>query len=279
MSIQLLLKGILFFMNFVYWFFGGTTMLMGVYLFMVKVRILHRYLDLAFDPAVFLVVVGCLVFVIAGLGFVGVLRENTCFLRAYGLCLSCILSAAFVAVLTVVWPTLSPSDSSRLESVLRRAVVIYRDDPDMEDLVNTLQSSLRCCGITHRGYLDWQHNAYFNCSQSNPSRERCGVPYSCCRDRGHLPSVMCGYGVMDTSRRSFASVERSVYTQGCLQALADLVRENLSLVSAVSAVAVGSLAVGVAGAWFLVESIDEVRRAVTLQSRAVTQSMACIEQV
>ncbi|KAL1415609.1 hypothetical protein MTO96_006730 [Rhipicephalus appendiculatus] len=223
MSIQLMLKAILFLMNFVYWFFGGTTMLMGVYLFMVKARILRRYLDLAFDPAVFLIVVGCLVFVIAGLGFVGALRENTCFLRAYGLCLSGILSAAFfVVVLTVMWPTLSPYDSVRLENVLLRAVVIYRDDPDMEDLVNTLQSSLRCCGITHRGYLDWQHNAYFNCSQFNPSRERCGVPYSCCRDRGHLPSVMCGYGVTDTSRRSFTWVKRAVHTQGCLQALTGL---------------------------------------------------------
>ncbi|KAH6921026.1 hypothetical protein HPB50_027989 [Hyalomma asiaticum] len=270
MSLQLLIKGILFLMNFVYWFFGGTTMLMGVYLFMGKVRILRRYLDLTFDPAVFLIVVGCLIFVIAGLGCVGALRENTCFLRVYGFCLSVILAAAFfVAVLTVVWPTLSPSSISRLENVLRRAVVIYRDDPDLEELVNTLQSSLRCCGITYRGYLDWKHNAYFNCSEWNPSRERCGVPYSCCRGQGRLPNVMCGYGVTDATRLSFGSVKSAVYTNGCLQALVDLIGENTFLVSMVSAVAVGSLAVGIAGAWFLLQSIAEVRRAVLLQIRTV----------
>lgn len=269
MSAELLLKGILFLMNFVYWFFGGTTALMGVYLLMVKERILHRYVDLTFDPAVFFIVVGCLVFVIAGLGCVGALRENTRFLCLYGFCLSGIVIAAFfVAVLTVLWPTLSPSNSSRLENVLRRAIIIYRDDPDMEDLINTLQSSLRCCGITSRGYLDWQHNAYFNCSQWNPSRERCGVPYSCCRGRGRLPNVMCGYGVTDTSKRSPASIERAIYTQGCLQALSGLVRENSVLISVVSAVTVGSLAVGIAGAWLLVKSIDEVRRVVMLQSIA-----------
>ncbi|KAH7978101.1 hypothetical protein HPB49_004477 [Dermacentor silvarum] len=273
MSAELLLKGILFLMNFVYWFFGGTTALMGVYLLMVKERILHRYVDLTFDPAVFFIVVGCLVFVIAGLGCVGALRENTRFLCLYGFCLSGIVIAAFfVAVLTVLWPTLSPSNSSRLENVLRRAIIIYRDDPDMENLINTLQSSLRCCGITSRGYLDWQHNAYFNCSQWNPSRERCGVPYSCCRGRGRFPNVMCGYGVTDTSKRSPASIERAIYTQGCLQALSGLVRENSVLVSVVSAVTVGSLAVGIAGAWLLVKSIDEVRRAVMLQTIATPQA-------
>ncbi|XP_065280636.2 tetraspanin-33-like [Dermacentor albipictus] len=282
MSVELLLKGILFFVNLLYWFFGGTTVLMGVYLFMVKVRILHRYVDLAFDPAVFFIVVGCLVFVIAGLGCVGALRENTRFLCLYGFCLSGIVVAAFfVAVLTVVWPTLGPSNSSlRLENVLQRAIIIYRDDPDMEDLINTLQLSLRCCGITSRGYLDWQHNAYFNCSQWNPSRERCGVPYSCCRDRGSLPNVMCGYGVTDTSKRSPASIERAIYTQGCLQALATLVRENSMLVSLVSALTVGSLTLGIVGAWLLVKSIAEARRVIMRQIIATPHARtSCLQSI
>ncbi|KAL1478679.1 hypothetical protein MTO96_034908 [Rhipicephalus appendiculatus] len=269
MSVLLLLKGLLFLMNFIYWFFGGMTALMGGYLLTVKVRILRRYVDLTFDPAIFFIVVGCLVFIIAGLGCVGALRENKNFLCFYGFSLSGIaVAVVLVAVLAFVWSTSSPPNRSGVENILRRAVVIYRDDPDMEHLINTLQSSLSCCGISSRGYLDWQHNAYFNCSPWNPSRERCGVPYSCCREQRRLPNVMCGYGVTDTTKRTLPSVEPVIYTQGCLQALIALARENSVLVSVLSAVTVGSLALGIAGSWLLMKSITSERRAVVWESAA-----------
>ncbi|XP_077485934.1 tetraspanin-33-like [Amblyomma americanum] len=268
MSVHVFLKAVLFLMNFIYWFFGCTTLLMGVYLFTVKVRILRRYIDLTFDPAVFFIVVGCLVFLIAGLGCVGAIRENTRLLRLYGFFLSgIVVTAVLVAMLGFLWSTYSPPRSSRLESILRRAIVIYRDDPDMEHLINTLQSSLRCCGISSRGYMDWQQNPYFNCTVWNPSRERCGVPYSCCRNPGRLPNVMCGYGLTDTKKKPLESVERVIYTEGCLRAVANMMRENSVLVSVLSAVTVGSLTVGIAGAWLLTQSITAARRA-ALQGNA-----------
>ena len=46
-----------------------------------------------------------------------------------------------------------------------------------------------CCGA--RGPNDWNLNIYFNCTDLNPSRERCGVPFSCCvRD----PAVSGAWG-------------------------------------------------------------------------------------
>ncbi|XP_037524275.2 tetraspanin-33 [Rhipicephalus sanguineus] len=280
MSVHVLLKGLLFLMNFIYWFFGGTTMLMGGYLLTVKVRILRRYVDLTFDPAVFFIVVGCLVFVIAGFGCVGALRENKNFLCLYGFSLSGIVVAVvLVAVLAFVWSTSTPPNRSGVEKILRRAVVIYRDDPDMEHLINAIQSSLSCCGISSRGYLDWQHNAYFNCSPLNPSRERCGVPYSCCREQRRLPNVMCGYGVTDTTKRTLPSVEPVIYTQGCLQALIALARENSVLVSVLSAVTVGSLAVGIAGSWLLMKSVTSQRRAVVWESAAVSTMLRPVSTV
>lgn len=36
----------------------------------------------------------------------------------------------------------------------------------------------KCCGWNN--YTDWSWNLYFNCTQENPSYERCAVPYSCC---------------------------------------------------------------------------------------------------
>lgn len=268
MSFHIVLKIVLSFVNFLYLFFGGMTLLMGVYLFAVKARILRRYTDVAFDPAAFFIVLGCIIFLLAGLGCVGTARENTRFLCAYGFLLSGLVSVALlVCVLGFMWSSVSPPKSARVENLLRRAVVIYRDDPDMEDLLNRLQSSLRCCGVTSRGYLDWQRNAYFNCSLWNPSRERCAVPYSCCRNQGHLPNVMCGYGMTDTRKKSLAAVERKIYTRGCLEALAQMVRENSVLVSVLCGVTVGSLAVGIAGAMLLIHSIKVARRAATEANR------------
>lgn len=41
-----------------------------------------------------------------------------------------------------------------------------------------LLSQWSCCGA--HGPDDWNLNIYFNCTDLNPSRERCGVPFSCC---------------------------------------------------------------------------------------------------
>ncbi|KAH9380872.1 hypothetical protein HPB48_012494 [Haemaphysalis longicornis] len=80
MTLHLVLKCVLSVINVVYLFFGGTTLLMGIYLFAVKARILRRYTDVAFDPAAFFIVLGCIIFLLALLGCVGAMRENTRFL-------------------------------------------------------------------------------------------------------------------------------------------------------------------------------------------------------
>ncbi|KAH6948927.1 hypothetical protein HPB50_027149 [Hyalomma asiaticum] len=209
-----------------------------------------RFLDSRF--------VGCLVFVVAGLGCVGALRGNKSFLCVYGFLLSGIVVAVvLVAVLAFVWSTSTPPNRSGVENVLRRAVIIYRDDPDTEHLVNTIESSLRCSAMYSRGYLGWQHNAYLNCSPWNPSAEH-----------RRLPNVMCGYGVTDTTNRTLPSVEPVIYTQGCLQAMVALAKENSMLVSVLSAVTIWSLAVGIAASWLLMKSITSKRRAARWESRA-----------
>ncbi|KAL3189040.1 hypothetical protein MRX96_003186 [Rhipicephalus microplus] len=117
-----------------------------------EVRILHRYVDLIFDPAVFFIVIGYLVFIIAGLQCAKALRENKNFMRLYGFSL----------------------------------------------------------------------------------------------EQRRLPNVMYGYGVTDTTKKTLHSVKPVIYTQGYLHALIGLARESSVLVSALSAVTVGSLAVAIA---------------------------------
>jgi tetraspanin-33 len=90
------------------------------------------------------------------------------------------------------------------ESFTDKIIHSYREDPDLQNLIDFGQKEVhlsyilhflytfyyskhllcidffqfKCCGLSHGGYTDWAKNEYFNCS--SPSVESCGVPYSCC---------------------------------------------------------------------------------------------------
>jgi hypothetical protein len=62
------------------------------------------------------------------------------------------------------------------DSLFERFLVEYSDDDDVRTLVDTIQSDLKCCGISSPN--DWELNPYFKCSSI--STFSCGVPASCC---------------------------------------------------------------------------------------------------
>ncbi|KHN71830.1 Tetraspanin-17, partial [Toxocara canis] len=76
-------------------------------------------------------------------------------------------------------------------------VIMYRDDPDLQALIDWVQIYFKCCGM--RSPHDWDMNIYFNkSSQQFSSPEAGGVPYSCCKqlrgaDGGPI-NYFCGHG-------------------------------------------------------------------------------------
>ncbi|XP_064488448.1 tetraspanin-33-like [Ornithodoros turicata] len=257
MTVHGLLKYTIIVMNFIYWLLGGSLFLLGLYVFLVKERILRRCVDLTFDPAVVCMVIGLGAFCLASCGCIGALRENLRLLSIYRVCLVILfIITIFFTALIFLFSVANLKSYRIVERTLRRAIVIYRDDPDLEDFINAVQISLHCCGISSRGYLDWQLNQYFNCSELNYSRERCGVPYSCCKRSGALINVMCGYGVTDSARNS--DVYRRIFTEGCLSALRRTLRENGVMLSSITGTVVGTLAVGITFVCLLMHSIKEI---------------------
>lgn len=113
------------------------------------------------------------------------------------------------------------------EGLSKDLVMKYRDDLNLQNIIDSVQKNLECCGVSDKGYKDWSQNIYFNCTNSNPSSERCGVPYSCCRLDSGLINVMCGNSIQNIS--SVVEVNKFIYTRGCIVAFTEIFERNINL--------------------------------------------------
>ncbi|MEE6479858.1 hypothetical protein FKM82_012388 [Ascaphus truei] len=118
----------------------------------------------------------------------------------------------------------------QLNFFINNNVKAYRDDIDLQNLIDFAQEYWSCCGA--HGPNDWNLNIYFNCTDSNPSRERCGVPFSCCvKDPAEdVPNTQCGYDVrmkLELEQQSY------IYTKGCVGQFEKWLQDNLIVVAGV----------------------------------------------
>ncbi|XP_074880614.1 tetraspanin-33 isoform X2 [Buteo buteo] len=184
---------------------------------------------LAVDPTILLVVVGILTFLITFCGCVGSLRENICLLQAFSVCLTVVFLLQLAAgVLGFVF---SDKARGKVSEIINSAIVHYRDDLDLQNLIDFGQKEFSCCGGV--SYKDWSQNMYFNCTAANPSRERCSVPFSCClRDTDEVViNTMCGQGMQ---AMSYLEASAFIYTNGCIDKLVNWIHSNLFLLGGIA---------------------------------------------
>ncbi|XP_064489616.1 tetraspanin-33-like [Ornithodoros turicata] len=132
------------------------------------------------------------------------------------------------------WNRLGHIKSSVKEHYFKDFIVGYRENPDYQNIVDSVQDTLRCCGMSDENFRDWNLNPYFRCEEKNPSRERCNVPYSCCRPNAssELPrSTLCGAKVLTLDDQ--AAWER-VYVRSCADAVVSGIRNRIPTIMAVS---------------------------------------------
>ncbi|MEQ2168446.1 Tetraspanin-5, partial [Goodea atripinnis] len=97
-----------------------------------------------------------------------------------------------------------------------------------------------CCGAF--GADDWNLNIYFNCTDGNPSREKCGVPFSCCTK-----------DPADSEQKDYINVK------GCVPQFEKWLQDNLTLVAGIF-IGVALLQIfGICLAQNLVSDIEAVR--------------------
>ncbi|KAL1501822.1 hypothetical protein ABEB36_007076 [Hypothenemus hampei] len=230
-------KYLIFLLNFIFWLFGGLLIGIGLYAFVDKWQLtgwvkLENVYDVILNISLVMVIMGGIIFIVSFAGCVGALRENTCLLKFYSLCLLIFfLIEMGIAILGFVFPH---SMQSVLEDNFTDKIIhTYRDDPDLQNFIDFAQQEFKCCGLSSEGYMDWSKNEYFNCS--SPSVEHCGVPFSCCINATDLSSrlvnIMCGYGVQTLS---VAEASKKVWTSGCIEIVRSWAEGNLYTIAGIA---------------------------------------------
>uniref|UniRef100_A0A3B4GVG2 Tetraspanin n=1 Tax=Pundamilia nyererei TaxID=303518 RepID=A0A3B4GVG2_9CICH len=211
-------KYLLFIFNFIFWVMSSLS----------PSALETALACLAVDPAVMLLIVGVLMFIITFCGCVGSLRENLCLLQTFCICLIVI----FILQLTagVLGFIFSDKARGKVTEVINNAIVHYRDDIDLQNLIDFGQEEFDCCGALR--YLDWSQNMYFNCSKDNPSRERCSVPFSCCILRNDtVINTMCGHNIQELD---YIEAGNRIHTNGCIDKIVDWIHSNLFLLGGIA---------------------------------------------
>ncbi|RXM32303.1 Tetraspanin-33 [Acipenser ruthenus] len=89
---------------------------------------------LAVDPAVMLMVIGVLMFLITFCGCIGSVRENICLLQTFSICLTIIFLLQLAAgVLGFVF---SDKARGKVSEIINNAIIHYRDDLDLQNLID-----------------------------------------------------------------------------------------------------------------------------------------------
>lgn len=211
-------------MNVLFWSLSCLILAIASYAMVEKQEIYDQISDLSTDPAVLLLCVGIVMFIISFTGCVGALRENRCLLKFYsGLLGLMLLLEITAAILGYVY---SGKVKEEIHKAFTKMIDNYLDDPDLQLLIDSVQRQLQCCGSEK--YTDWERNVYYNCS--SPAIERCGVPYSCCIS--DEVNSQCGFGALAIPESAAVNI---IYTRGCLKGVEEWFRLNLVLMASIAA--------------------------------------------
>ncbi|KAM9011590.1 tetraspanin-14 isoform 1-T1 [Ara ararauna] len=224
-------KYLLFSYNIVFWLAGVAFLAAGLWAWsekgvlsdLTKVTGLH-----GLDPVLLVLVVGIVMFTLGFAGCVGALRENICLLKFFcGAIVFIFLLEVAVAVLAFLFQDWV---RDRVKEFFENNIKSYRDDIDLQNLIDSLQKINHCCGA--QGPDDWDFNIYFNCSSESKSREKCGVPFSCCipDPAQKVVNTQCGY---DIRKKSKSQWDDQIFVKGCILALEAWLPRNIYIVAGV----------------------------------------------
>ncbi|GAA6220123.1 tetraspanin-15 isoform X1 [Lates japonicus] len=219
----IILKFILFSYAVVWWLIGGFILAIGIYAEVERQR--YKTLEGVFlAPAIILIVLGIIMFIVSFIGVLASLRDNLTLLKVFMYTLTvCLILELLGGVLALVFRN---QTVDLVNKNIRRGIVNYYDDLDFKNIMDFVQKKFKCCG--GKEYKDWAVNMYHNCSAPGPLA--CGVPYTCCvtTKPKEVANTMCGYKVLDKERLNLIDI---IHIRGCTDAFFIWLMDNYKIMA------------------------------------------------
>ncbi|XP_040179246.1 tetraspanin-15 [Rana temporaria] len=207
----------------IFWLIGALVLAIGIYAEVERQK--YKTLHGAFlAPAIILILLGLVMFVVSFIGVLASLRDNLCLLQVFmytlGVCLLLELTGGIVALL------FRNQTMDVLNRNIRRGIRNYYDDLDFKNIMDFVQKQFKCCGGEE--YMDWEKNEYHSCTAPGPLA--CGVPYTCCisNKTTTVMNTLCGYQAMKYNRQE---AEKFIYPRGCTNAVIMWFLDNYSIMA------------------------------------------------
>ncbi|KAA8595519.1 tetraspanin-15 isoform X2 [Etheostoma spectabile] len=217
------LKLILFSYAIIWWLIGGFILAIGIYAEVERQR--FKTLEGVFlAPAIILIVLGILMFVVSLIGVLGSLRDNLTLLKVFMYTLSlCLILELLGGIMALMFHN---QTLVLLNKNIKKGIVNYYDDLDFKNIMDFVQKKFKCCG--GQEYTDWSVNMYHNCSAPGPLA--CGVPYTCCitTKPNEVANTMCGYKVLEKTRLDLID---AIHIRGCTDAFFIWLMDNYKIMA------------------------------------------------
>ncbi|XP_015283912.1 PREDICTED: tetraspanin-15 [Gekko japonicus] len=208
----------------VFWLLGGFVLAVGIYAEVERQK--YKTLESAFlAPAIILILLGIIMFLVSFVGVLASLRDNLCLLQAFmyilGICLLIELIGGVIALL------FRNQTIDFLNENIGKGIENYYDDLDFKNIMDYVQKQFKCCG--GKEYTDWAQNQYHDCAAPGPLA--CGVPYTCCvTNKTAVVNTMCGYKTINEER---LSVQHIIYVRGCTNAVLIWFMDNYAIMAGI----------------------------------------------
>jgi len=219
------IKYLMFFFNFLFWLSGLVLIVIGAVI-RDKYGDYFSYADVKFaNTAVFIIVVGVIVFVIGFFGCCGAVKENYCMVTTFAVLL------AFIFILEIVAGALGFTYKAKVDDVaskaMTRAIKDYGPHNPATKLMDWAQHKFECCGKV--GASDYAVNVTSGCPGTGQ-----GVP-SCHKEKkcSNLPA----------------------FQPGCKDELIKFIKENLVVIGGVAVSVAFIQLLGIIFACFLMKAI------------------------
>jgi len=230
------IKYLMFFFNFLFWLSGLVLIVIGAVI-RDKYGDYFSYADVKFaNTAVFIIVVGVIVFVIGFFGCCGAVKENYCMVTTFAVLL------AFIFILEIVAGALGFTYKAKVDDVaskaMTRAIKDYGPHNPATKLMDWTQHKFKCCGKD--GASDYGVNVTSGCPAVSSGIAQ-GVP-SCHEEK------KCSEGLLKPGGGRKPG-------SGCKDSLINFIKENLVVIGGVAVSVAFIQLLGIIFACFLMKAI------------------------